>query len=255
MGVRRDLIEQRAARIVAGQLGGTFGCRDTGAQRNHYDFDIELPDGRVVALEVTEHADQAWLSLLGALDKHGSKISAPTLERGWYLYLAEASAGYKALWRQVNEIAPSRLASLGLQEVRWFNEYSPYPEAREICRLGITDGSCHSYPGPGGGFITIMPPGGGGAIGPALVASAALQEANKNDNLAKLRKAATDERHLFVWISRMLPWMSFGDGPPTEVPELPQALTTLWVADLSVGTIHLWRAVSGRGWEEFTATV
>jgi hypothetical protein len=85
---------------------------------------------------------------------------------------------------------------------------------------------------------------------PSIVASAR-HEANKNDNREKLLRAATDDRHLFVWISRVLPLLAFRDGPPPVASELPPWVTTLWAAGCAADMVYVWRATCGRGWESF----
>ena len=55
--------ERRAGELVASQLGGRAVHRD--GERDAHDFDVELPDGRTVALEVTAAVDSALASMAG----------------------------------------------------------------------------------------------------------------------------------------------------------------------------------------------
>jgi hypothetical protein len=82
-GTTLDAGEREAGTIVAERLGGRLVDRD-GAEGAH-DFDVVLPDGRSVALEVTSAADESIESLIraGVTRQH----LAPTLTHDWWLGL------------------------------------------------------------------------------------------------------------------------------------------------------------------------
>src|SRR5262249_40459838 len=101
MSERRDLIEHRAARIVADRLGADFHENDTGSEPSQYDFRLCYPDGRGAALEVTEHAGQDLMRLLGPMDKHGSKFPAPSLVKAWHLYPEDCTVPYRKLSTEI----------------------------------------------------------------------------------------------------------------------------------------------------------
>jgi hypothetical protein len=61
------------------------------------------------------------------------------------------------------------------------------------------------------------------------------RQAHMPDNVRKLERSGKEERHLFIWIDRLhvawraLKWREF-EMPPVTAPNLPEAITTVWVA-------------------------
>lgn len=76
--------EPVAAELVAGELGGTPTQREVpGAPPKTHDFDIDLSDGRVVALVVTSSADFGLKSMWAAI--HTGLWDARALRTSWTL--------------------------------------------------------------------------------------------------------------------------------------------------------------------------
>jgi hypothetical protein len=100
--------------------------------------------------------------------------------------------------------------------------------------------------------------------GPPEPAPRAVQEeverqAHQPDNIQKLERSGKAERHLFIWMDALHPgWRELGGPPPSIAPNLPEAITTVWVAteDLDEeGTRWrwaVWRA-DRTGWEDLGA--
>jgi hypothetical protein len=255
--------EERVARIIAHVLGAQAEPYDREGRQGAYDFKLLLGD-EAAALEVTTCVDADLIQLDQAMARQGDEISAPTLSCRWDLWIAATACprpipkSYAALKRRVEEHAPGPLSVLEAQGVTYFerpNYYRMPPEVKALVSLGIEFGGCGSDRVPGG-LIRLFPPGGGGAIGPAVIVDAAL--AALDDNREKLGRAGTRERHLAVWIdgSALLTWMGFDSGPPTERPNLGSEITTLWCIGRARqdGTYAVWRYTPPGLWQELFVT-
>lgn len=66
--------EKAAGEMVAEALGGSAISRD--GERGSHDFDIELPDGRTIALEVTAAADGGLVAVHAS--RSGNEWPAPS---------------------------------------------------------------------------------------------------------------------------------------------------------------------------------
>src|SRR5271155_2885845 len=90
--------EEAAGNIVAAQVGGTPVARDVlGAQDRTHDLDIELPDGRCIALEVTSPADPELVSMRAAA---GKPWPAPSLSASWWIsYVSRPPVSIKTMMR------------------------------------------------------------------------------------------------------------------------------------------------------------
>src|ERR1022692_2901934 len=83
-----DQYETTAGRIVAQRLGGVEHARDVlDAPAATHDVDIELPDSRVIALEVTSAADREIEALRATA--LGREWKASSLGRHWWLGVPE----------------------------------------------------------------------------------------------------------------------------------------------------------------------
>jgi hypothetical protein len=126
-----------------------------------------------------------------------------------------------------------------------------YSSVRRICEdLSIEAGNAARWKPPG--RICIWLPGSGGIKSNEVAERAPLAEADKQDNRAKLRKAGTRERHLFVLVDQgsYLPWASLVDEePPSAAPGLPAEITHIWAATIArdPSVVVVWRG-SAPGW-------
>ncbi len=80
---RRPWDEERdAAMLMCAQLGGVTTQVDTGGgPEQRHDFDLELPDGTTVAVEVTRHNNPTNLAVLSELHKRDWHF--PQLRNDW----------------------------------------------------------------------------------------------------------------------------------------------------------------------------
>ena len=85
---RKQQLEDLAAKEVERFAGARAERRDTGAEQAMRDFDIDFPDGRRGALEVTQLTIQNLEAIMGALSKYGIDIETTALASRWYLWLS-----------------------------------------------------------------------------------------------------------------------------------------------------------------------
>jgi hypothetical protein len=255
------IIEQQAGRLVAHILDADLEPHDIEGRQGAHDFDLILPGGERAALEVTSVVDAVLITLDHEMARQGHVIPAPALGRRWDLHLAEDACpppigkSYAALKRRVEAHAPMVLVGLETQEVRYFQleEWGMQPrQAAPLAGLGIEFGGCSSQPVPDGS-MTLLPPGGGGAIGPSLAVDAALAELEKNRD--KLRRSGRQQRHFFAWIdgSAFLTWLGFDSGLPTTIPKLGAEATTLWCGGRTQDSrsYHVWRLTPPSPWQAY----
>jgi hypothetical protein len=248
--------EWRDARAVASLVGGEAVAHDTvGAPDGSYDFDVVLPDGRRIAVELTTPEDERRLALTKAALLPTYPVSG--LARSWWLTIGVEKPTNIA--RLVQRGVPL-LAVLEAHGIDWLHNYGPLLDqtqvqavidaARSVFALGAsqvvalaeTDSpeilfSLHG--GAGGGSEQIN----------------ALVEEHAGYNIGKLRAATgVVERHLFVSIplsqsSAELTMVTL--RPPPTPPVLPADLDVVWVTNWNEGKI--WRTRSGGRWEALDA--
>jgi hypothetical protein len=259
-----DRYEQVAGRIVAQQTGGEARARDVlGAPDGTHDFDVHLPDQRVVALEVTSAADGP---LEAQLRLAAREWKAPSLSYHWLIGIPkDGSIRMKAL---MTKIVPAlevlerhgivRIGGPRRSERRWIPEGAGREvadAARAIFALGA-DRATRIAP-PNVGDVALVLPMLHGAAGSNFDALNRLVTECAEAKAEKLAAAKGDERHLFVW---MLPSMADAElaiatlPPPQDTPDLPDGIDAVWVA---TGPTHpnelyakLWRIVPHEPWED-----
>lgn len=247
-----DPLERLAADTVASATGGIAEPQDLpGAPPGTHDFDVELPDGRVLALEVTRSTDGRLQAFWRAAAE--TEMVYPELRDSWHLSV-RAPTEIRSLDQEMPRLL-GRLEDLGIEELD-VDDPGDDPRVvdvaealeglrvRAVASLGPADDSAFVTIGTVSGFMT----------GPDLVVRAI--ESEIPPNLDKLRRAEADVRHLWVWIELERPAasMSFGELPEVA-PQLPD-----WIGGVWAGRGHwdgeaqrpvvdaLWVFVSGQGW-------
>jgi hypothetical protein len=229
------------------------------------DYDIRLPDGRTIALEVTTSAPADRKALWRAID--GSKAGVPHIETTWQLTIIDRAPRSKS--PRVDRIyaaAPELLRMLEVNRVEgfgrgWENVSRNAPEAAhlaigELLALKIDAG--HSL-GPG---LQIRPQlligtvGEGRGVDPEAVNEAA--EACAQAKAAQLQRADADEHHLFVVVGvddyAAFPPLTVGHRLPDRSPQLPREVTTVWVGAWQQGLMWgtdlspVWKAPPPSAW-------
>lgn len=252
--------EKAAGRIVAQQVGGAKAIpRDVpGAPNGTHDLDVELPDGRVIAVEVTSARKAKLVSIYATA--FGRRWEAPSLSAHWQ---AAFESG-KPL--DVPRLAAGVVPHLELLEKRGVTEAGTITSnawrgageevvsaVRQIKELGATHVRRWNEPAPG--EVPLLLFSGHQGVGGDPGAVNALVEERARAKVDKLVASGADERHLFVWIDGSHSDAELGMAtmpPPATTPSLPTGIDVVWAA--SSGMAHelygcLWRLEPPRGWE------
>ncbi len=242
--------------IVASLLFQLLDARDVrqndmGGEQAH-DWTIILRDGRRVAVEVTQHADQAMREFWAKADHYREMPSLP----GLYSVVVRPTANRNALWRRLPALLPTIPYEVGhrLEYIKWHLGHDSREVADELLGLGVEWFNFVESAKPAISLST----GGGGWLHPSVVADAAVAELAKNR--CKLASATNvDERHMFVWIdsSASQPWSSLRNEDGLPEPVLLDGADSLWVGAIDHtgmpgGVSVLWQCRSGEPWENWT---
>lgn len=251
----KEIEEAEAAQIVGTYIGADDTVRRDvrGAPPSTHDFDL-LVGGRVIALEVTSATDEGLRDLWHSVG-HWT-WTEPSLAWSWGLSLRPGSR-INDLHRQI----ASLLQVLEKAAVDSFSDSESrgtrppnVPEALDkLRRLGVQRGSSVADQ-PSRIVVGVVGPSGWSDVNDL---NAAIRTAI-DDNTDKLRKAAADERQLFVWLD----WTShaaqaaingvtsFGRLP--AAPVFPAWLHFVWVMPRAMADSQRTRPllrVSTDGWE------
>jgi len=268
VGIRpapNEALELEAAWTVAALLCGRPKGRDPGGgSGSTHDFDVHLPEGRVVALEVTSSTVREVVEMWDAI--LGRDWAFPDLGRSWSVSLAAATRGQAGTRiDRFHKQGPPLLRTLG--QVPWSSGDvlgGPAPELSSAGRQARSDlralGARHANPVdalPGGVPMIVL-----GVTGPAgwvdgnPVNDAVLRAITENE--AKLAAAEAEERHLFLWVDST-------DAPceaamatftlPSDIVDVGAVVDHVWVAlwmrgQTADSNIHsLWHLRRGGAWE------
>ncbi len=251
--------EQEAQLALSALLRCQVLPRDPGGGSSQlHDFDLVFEDGHAEAVEVTEAAIQPLRQAEAAHhSKIGYRFDVPGIKYLWHLYPSMRSRF--GAWKA--EELGRRLAELeDKSKLKFFygTDYARDETVRGLVHdYGVEWGRAHVTDATP--YVLVSPPSdrrvwSSNHDNPGMNAVETLcAEASKGDNQAKLAKAATAERHLFVWVphDNYLPWADLERGQlPTLIPQLPNAITTAWLASRnSDNRLVLWRLRPASGWD------
>ena len=227
----------------------TVALADTAGRQSQYDFDVVLADGSELAVEVTQASDQARIALGVALARHGTLDNPGRL--AWQLDIRPGVKAQGALRAALPSLLQLEGAGQWIYGFHSCEDYPDVPEAVTLSAIGV-EGWLAFVPGPSGRpIVTSVVAGEGGIKHESLVIEAAVAEARKPDNLAKLARAHQSEKHLFVWVDwfgEPLLWSTVQSQEPIGLPDLPPPLTGLWIAAGINDFAVVWRYQSDEGW-------
>ncbi len=263
-----DNNERDAADLVSSVIGGSPELHDTGRISGRHDYNIVMPNGSVIALEVTRHTSQADHEFQGVLKKEKKRhwrfpnltndysvtIDTPTNREGIGTCIRDL---LKCLHREV----PSLLEEERSEPEPDLTFISPHgqvsPLKKNLRGLGITEvvllGTAESQDG---GMVNIVPRYPPITVGDEIPAAAKKGIDRKAARLMSSAEAAgASEAHLFVWLehgphSQAPVAVMLGGHCPECVPRLCD-LDAVWVA------IHdgddprkwgMWRCTRDDGW-------
>lgn len=250
--------EIAAASIVAMQLGGKAHSRDgVRAPEGMHDFDIELSDGRRVALEVTSAVNGAVISLQNTA--FGQEWPAPELQSDWWIGIPQEASTTRLRSLRRTLVAELRiLEAHGAPEIApdW-TDYGIPPElppavtrsVRALLDSGIDWARSINSERSGDAQLHFVFHGG---------ASSDFEQLHRivlervTAKAPKLVRADADERHLFVWLDGTYPDAELAVGtlpPPSPAPELPAEVDAIWLSTPPFGNPErLWVLTSSAGW-------
>jgi hypothetical protein len=255
--------ELAAADVVAGALGGHWESRDAaGDPPGMHDFDVMLPDGRCIALEVTSAIDGAVVALSHAAfgtEARQQHWPAPRLANDWIVTIPRRQV-------RVAEMMRAMLAILEAFEEHGHADVDPHvnyayvsprsempapvvDSARRMVELRVTRARALApqMDGDAEMFITIS---GGIAGDPDAVNRLVVERAEPKRK--KLARASADERHLFVWLDGTQPGaeLAVAKMPPPPGPQIPSEVDVVWLATPPLTRPgKLWRARQSASWE------
>lgn len=248
--------EDARARLMSRLLGGIPRRHDYNDGTPRHDFDIRMPDGSVIALEVTQHVVFVREQQRGELGKRTWQF--PDLQRDWFADVLQTASV-----RQLHQQLPGLLGLLERRSVRTRTLTRAALRGSGEVTGGIAGGlaqlgvlSCRSYEADAQhGSIYVDPlvePTSSGVNSAAEVVTCHALSAK--DNAYKLGRAGSAaERHLLIWVDHAAldasAAMQVGERHqqlPSDVPELPDEIDVVWLA-LSVVIPIVWR-LDRSGW-------
>lgn len=255
--------ELAAADLVANALGGRWQTRDGESDPDGmYDFDVILPDGRCIALEITSASDGAVIALSdAALVREGKQRHwpAPGLANDWIVTLPQSLVRVADMMRAMLQILKT-FEEHDHHNVDhpinydYINPRSDLPApvveaARRMVELGVTR-------------VLVLAPrirdvaemiiaiGSGAVADPDAVNRLVIERAQPKRK--KLAMASADERHLFVWLDGTQPAAALAAAKlaPPSAPDIPSEIDVIWLATPPLAAPEkLWRARKPAGWE------
>jgi len=258
--------ELAAADVIADALGGRWESRDgEDAPPGMHDFDVILPDGRCIALEVTSAIDGAVVALSdAAFGREGrqQRWPAPDLANDWILTIPQRPV-------RVAEMMSAMLPILEAFEEHGDADVDPHIDhayvsprsempatvveaARQMVKLGVARARVLAPRAEGDAemFVTIS---GGFAGDPGAVSRLVAERAEpKREKLARAKAGSASECHLFVWLDGTQPGaeLAVAQMPPPPAPEIPSEVDVVWLATPPLAAPEkLWRARQSAGSE------
>ncbi len=247
---------------MAAALGLPVLQHDDGSSERQHDLEVIGPDGTSSPVEVTAAADGESIALWKLMNGTAGRWIDPGICGGWFVGLLPGARA-KRLRREL----PGLLAML---EELGATSLDPRPWGRHDLEvigmeLGIEHAQQSATGFPGSIYITVVQPNEqrGGFVpdsGDALAEwiGGFLGDARRRDVLQKLAATGAEDRHAFVLVPGFstAPFevidLTMRDGAPAPRvdPELPPAVTDVWVASSWLSG-HCFHWSHGSGWQRF----
>jgi hypothetical protein len=230
-----------------------------------HDFDVILPDGRCLALEVTSAIDGAVVALSdAAFGREGRQRRWPAhnLANDWIVTIPQRPV-------RIAEMMSTMLPILQAFEEHGHTDVDPHmyyayvsprsempaavvEAARRMVKVGVTRARVLAPRADGDAemFVTIS----GGFTGDPDAANRLVAERAepKREKLARAKADSASECHLFVWLDGTQPGaeLAVAKMPPPPPPEIPSEIDVVWLATPPLATPEqFWRARQSTGWE------
>lgn len=250
--------EVAAGKVIAAHLGVPVEQHDDGSQPGMYDLTICYPDGRRGAVEVTAAEDQAQAADYGALRRrpilHDSRLT-----NGW-LVVAQRGADVNRLREELPDLL-HQLERQGITEASVYSIWSPEGQAEwasgAVRAVGAETVKATTSFDTGTIALTGAMTVDWLSQDPEdVVAFVDRFVAARPSDVAKLGRSGAEERHLFVWSGvfsegrRELRALGLDVAAlPSRAPNLPPAVTHVWIAPEAMrpSRVVTWSAATG--WE------
>lgn len=240
-----DDFELAAGEIVAAAVGGTAHQRDPGGGSTQvHDFDILLPSGGTIAVEVTRYVVPAVEQVDAEIKKRDWQVGG--LKTKWFMRrsgFTKVRDLYGARKRVLLELDRS---PIGEGEIRLNDpdnsnlQYSDETQAalRRLQQLGVV-GVGRLGPADGHDDVVILYQSSVGSTGSSAAVSRLESVLAREDNVAKLAAATeAQERHLFLWFGSSAGVVSCyvaDDLVPDDPVRLPSCVDRVWICAASEG--------------------
>lgn len=250
--------EDQAAALMCHYLGGEPRRVDPGGGAHQlHDFEVDLLDGRSMAVEVTQHLDAAETRTLSEIQKRD--WFSDVLDRSWLIgHLGHLNVAN--LHRELPGLLRSLEATGCCSWIATDRSQPPDdPVLAALHRLGVRSVQARvPEPGTCSGTIILTRSSIGHSFDASDVLDAIAREANESGNARKLEQATdSDLRALFIWsgdfagvVQAALTWAEL----PTSPPDVPTAVDEVWIATASEPA-KVWRYASVTGWERLAPYV
>ncbi len=204
--------ERRAADLLKELLGGEYTPRDTAGAQGMHDFDLQLDDGRTLAVEVTTDTSSVDMAFQDQLQRI-SPLDVTGLTRVWRVNLATPGDGpddRRASRKRVTTLQTELPDILLHLEVAGLTKLSvpraayrdDHPAQEKLRDLGVQlcfsyDASPDENPRVLFGRASLS-----GHTGPSMIAVAVNESLlNKVEKLVQAKAAGAAEAHLFLWLT------------------------------------------------------
>ena len=241
--------DQTAKQLVRLCLPEVEVClHDDGSENMMYDLELRWPDGHAEAMEVTTDTDPERLRLYDGIKRHGT-FDATKSKRDWFVYLRTSTTNVRRVRAKIDPYL-SLVEQEGLTSFSRRQQHTSNAVATVRRDLGVNSAisrePAHKQP-----KIKLFGPSHGWWEKPEAVNHAV--ERHAAANAEKLARSGHDERHLFVLIETISFEVSsalVSRRLPEDPPQLPETITTAWVAGYGLDEAPVvWRVRRTGRWE------
>ena len=237
---------ERAACLVAERvLGARADAWDVDGRQGAVDGMLRLIDGRKAAFEVTTYAPEGAIGTDSVLGRSGNAWPAPgkwwwTIQVGSFRDIPELRKRYVRIAQLCEQEGVTRP-----QDLRYHGPKPPDSDVVWLVERSSSNMMGHpEVPARDGDLVRdamVTQVGRGGGVdhtfsGLRTALADLFEDPNIVKHVAKLRRTAADEHHLYVAVHlqalsfAIADALMFGDSTPTGMPILPDGVTHIWLA-------------------------
>lgn len=240
------------AEATAGDLfvavnGGTWEPVDgPSAPDGSYDLRVRLPDGRTVALEITQDTNPRIREQYAAQARFDWRFD--TIDGWWEVSVVEP-CDLRPLHADIASLI-ARLHAQGQTSLVIGARTPSSPIVGRLRELGVR--LVHRVDDHEFGWVNVGTASVADTTAPSVVVDLIEDHASRPDNVRKLTAATdVDERHLLVWVTadRTAQMAALYGFRPDQQPQIPTAIDVVWVAAAFKPPTIVWCWRRGSGWQ------